>query len=72
MAEPGPIGVLYLRWADGACVCENDCLVGTPLQEPAHPFFLMHENCPPASITQSGLTTGKEVDGEVQLKKRYI
>ena len=36
-------------------------------------FFLMHGGCPPASITQSGLTTGKSVHGKPQSKaKRSI
>ena len=33
-------------------------------------FFLMHGGCPPASITQSGLTTGKSVHGEPKSKAR--
>ena len=36
---------------------------------PAH-IFLMHGGCPPASITQSGLTTGKSVHGEPKSKAR--
>ena len=34
------------------------------------PFFFMHGGCPPASITQSGLTTGKGVHGEPKSKAR--
>ena len=32
--------------------------------------FLMHGGCPPASITQSGLTTGKSVHGEPKSRTR--
>ena len=44
--------------------------LGRAEQGRAEHRFLMHGGCPPASITQSGLTTGKSVHGEPKSKAR--
>ena len=54
----------------GGCTCQCVASRRQALPRWGCIFFLMHGGCPPASITQSGLTTGKSVHGEPKSRAR--
>ena len=55
---------------DTSCILQSMLYFGTKEENRRGISFLMHGGCPPASITQSGLTTGKSVHGEPKSKAR--